>query len=84
MATAGSGDVLAGIITGLLAQGMEAGDAAVTGVYLHGVAGDMAAGAHGERSMTATDIIEQIEELLMRYFPESHKPHNYKSEGRPC
>ncbi|MCM1173870.1 MAG: NAD(P)H-hydrate dehydratase [Blautia sp.] len=64
MATAGSGDVLAGMITGLLAQGMEAEDAAVTGVYLHGLAGDMAALAYGGRSMTASDMIEQFPEVL--------------------
>lgn len=64
MATAGSGDVLAGMIAGLLAQGMDAEDAAVTGVYLHGVAGDMAASAYGERSMTASDIIEQFPKVF--------------------
>lgn len=64
MATAGAGDVLAGMIAGLLSQGMDAEKAAVTGVYLHGLAGDMAADAHGEYSMMATDIIEELEELL--------------------
>lgn len=64
MATAGSGDVLAGMITGLLAQGMEAEDAAVMGVYLHGLAGDIAAHVHGERSMTASDIIEQFPQVF--------------------
>lgn len=64
MATAGSGDVLAGVITGLLAQGMEPKEAAVTGTYLHGVAGDMAAKVHGEHGMMAADIIEQMQELL--------------------
>jgi len=64
MATAGSGDVLAGMITGLLAQGMKAEDAAVMGVYLHGMAGDMAASVYGERSMTASDIIEQLPQVL--------------------
>lgn len=64
MATAGSGDVLAGVITGLLVQGMEEMEAAVTGVYLHGMAGDMAAEVCGEHSMMATDIIEQIPKLL--------------------
>ncbi|MCH5249159.1 MAG: NAD(P)H-hydrate dehydratase [Lachnospiraceae bacterium] len=66
MATAGSGDVLAGMITGLLAQGMKAEEAAVTGVYLHGVAGDIAAHICGNRSMMATDIIEQLKELLKK------------------
>jgi NAD(P)H-hydrate epimerase len=60
MATAGSGDVLAGMITGLLAQGMEAKEAAVCGVYLHGAAGDLAAQEKTRRSMMASDIIEQI------------------------
>ncbi len=71
MATAGSGDVLAGIITGLLAQGMEAKEAAVTGVCLHGFAGDMAASGCGERSMTATDIIAWLQELLKKL--DEHK-----------
>lgn len=61
MATAGSGDVLAGMITGLLAQGMAGMDAAVAGVYLHGYAGDLAAGSRTETAMTATDIIGCIE-----------------------
>ena len=64
MATAGSGDVLAGVITGLLVQGMDAWEAAKSGVYLHSMAGDMAARRCGEHSMMATDIIEQIQELL--------------------
>lgn len=67
MATAGSGDVLAGMITGLIAQGMEAEEAAATGVYLHGVAGDMAAQVCGNRSMMASDIIDQIKELFKKY-----------------
>ena len=64
MATAGSGDVLSGIITGLIAQGMKAAEAGVTGVYLHGCAGDMAADVNGGHSMMATDIIEQMKEIL--------------------
>lgn len=66
MATAGSGDVLAGVITGLLVQGMDAWESAVTGVYLHSAAGDMAAKVCGEHSMMASDIIEQIQEILKR------------------
>ena len=59
MATAGSGDVLTGIITGLLAQGYTAGIAAVLAVYLHGLAGDIAAKKYGMEAMLAGDIIEQ-------------------------
>jgi hydroxyethylthiazole kinase-like uncharacterized protein yjeF len=60
MATAGSGDVLTGIITSLLAQGYEPEQAAITGVYLHGVAGDIAKENVGEISLIASDIIEQL------------------------
>lgn len=66
MATAGSGDVLAGVIAGLLAQGMTGMDAAVTGVYLHGYAGDLAAERRTEMSMTAVDLIDCIPAAVMR------------------
>ena len=60
MATAGSGDVLTGIILGLLAQGMEPETAAVVGVFLHGTAGDLAAVYQSEESMIASDIINML------------------------
>lgn len=60
MATAGSGDVLTGIILGLLAQGMEPETAAVTGVFLHGTAGDLAAVYRSEESMIAGDITDML------------------------
>ncbi|HAA16004.1 MAG TPA: bifunctional ADP-dependent NAD(P)H-hydrate dehydratase/NAD(P)H-hydrate epimerase [Cytophagales bacterium] len=60
MATAGSGDVLTGIILGLLAQGINAARAAVLGVYLHGLAGNIAAHSQGEISLVASDIIEMM------------------------
>jgi NAD(P)H-hydrate epimerase len=60
MATAGTGDVLAGMIGGLLGQRMEAFPGTLLGIYLHSLAGDLAARAHGHRSMTANDIIENI------------------------
>jgi NAD(P)H-hydrate epimerase len=57
MATAGSGDVLTGILTGLLAQGYSSVEAAILGVYLHGLAGDLAAGERSMEAMIASDII---------------------------
>jgi ADP-dependent NAD(P)H-hydrate dehydratase / NAD(P)H-hydrate epimerase len=60
MATGGSGDVLTGIIVSLLAQGLSPEDAAVAAVYLHGVAGDVAAEKYGMESMIAGDIIKCI------------------------
>ena len=66
MATGGSGDVLAGMIGGLLAQGMKADEAAVNAVYLHGVAGDEAKARYGARGMLASDIIKQIPKVLTK------------------
>lgn len=65
MATAGSGDVLTGIITALLARGYKQADACLVGMYLHGLAGDLAAGDVGEESLVAGDII--------RYLPQAFK-----------
>jgi NAD(P)H-hydrate epimerase len=56
MATGGSGDVLTGLITGLLAQGMPSLHAALAGVFLHGLAGDLAADAIGEEALIAGDL----------------------------
>lgn len=67
MATIGSGDVLTGIIAGLLAQGMNPTDAAWAGVWVHGRAGDSAAGERGERSMLAMDILEAVPEVLKEF-----------------
>jgi NAD(P)H-hydrate epimerase len=58
MATAGSGDVLTGIITGLLARGYKQSAACMVGMYLHGLAGDLAAKEKGEESLIASDIID--------------------------
>jgi hydroxyethylthiazole kinase-like uncharacterized protein yjeF len=60
MATAGTGDVLAGIIGGLLAQGQEPFTAAVTGVFLHGAAGDEAASRMGDAGVLASDLLPLI------------------------
>jgi len=66
MATGGSGDVLTGIILGLLAQDYSAHDAALIGVYLHGVAGDLAAARWGQQAMIAGDIIEHMGEAFLQ------------------
>ena len=60
MATAGSGDVLTGMITGLLAQGYSSEDASILGVHLHGLAGDIATKEFSKEAMIAGDIIDSI------------------------
>ena len=65
MATGGSGDVLTGIITGLLAQQYSPFEASILGVFIHGLAGDLAAGSLGEESMIASDLID--------FLPEAYK-----------
>lgn len=64
MATAGTGDVLTGMVGGLLAQGLSPWDAACTATYIHGLAGDLAATLHGQASMLARDVIQQIPHAL--------------------
>jgi len=60
MGTAGAGDVLTGFLTGLLAQKYTPLDAAILGVYLHGLAGDLAADSESPEAMTAGDIVEHM------------------------
>lgn len=60
MATAGSGDVLTGIITALLARGYHQQNACIVGMYLHGLAGDIAVKTLGKESLTASDIIDYL------------------------
>ncbi len=66
MATAGSGDCLTGVITALMGQGMSNFDAAVLGVYIHGLAGDIAAEKLGQISLTAADIIESLPQAFLK------------------
>jgi len=66
MATAGSGDVLTGIITALLARGYGQRVACLLGVYLHGLAGDLAANDIGEESLIASDIIDYLPKAFLK------------------
>jgi NAD(P)H-hydrate epimerase len=60
MAKGGSGDVLTGILTAMLSQGYSPGEAALLGVYLHGLAGDLAAEAFSKESMLPSDLTDQL------------------------
>lgn len=65
MATAGSGDVLTGIITALLARGYRRADACVVGMYIHGLAGDIAAKDLGKESLVAGDIVRYLPKAFL-------------------
>jgi ADP-dependent NAD(P)H-hydrate dehydratase len=73
MATGGSGDVLSGVIGALLASRMEAIAAAVLGVYLHGLAGDLARDEKGETALIATDLVD--------YLPRAFQKHAANAEA---
>ncbi len=67
MASGGSGDVLSGVIAALAALGLAPYEATCLGVYLHGLAGDLAARKFGEVSMIATDIIDALPEAFQSH-----------------
>ena len=72
MATGGSGDALAGVIGSLLGQGLSALDAAVCGVYIHGLAGDIAAAELGEFGMLPSDLIAKLPYTLKQFSSRSY------------
>jgi len=72
MATAGAGDVLTGVTTALMGQGLSSFDAMVLGVYVHGLAGDIAADKLGQISLMATDIIDALPDAFRKTTDFSH------------
>ncbi|MDZ7333065.1 MAG: NAD(P)H-hydrate dehydratase [candidate division KSB1 bacterium] len=74
MATGGSGDVLTGMIAGLLAQKLSPTDAALVGVYLHGLAGDLAAESLSQMGMIAGDICDYIPTAIKRLTSQAPRP----------
>ena len=87
MATAGSGDVLSGVIGAFLGQGYAPSLAAQMGVYLHGLSGDLAAAALGTRSLIARDLIEQLPRAFQQitHLGETPQPdwEHYWLKGKP-
>ncbi len=73
MATAGSGDVLTGIITGFIAQGLKPEDAAIIGVYVHGFSGDVVAARIGEHGLLAGDLVEQLPFTLKTLYEKRYQ-----------
>ncbi|HUT92531.1 MAG TPA: NAD(P)H-hydrate dehydratase [Thermoguttaceae bacterium] len=73
MATGGSGDVLTGLVAALACQGLSPFDAARLGVYLHGLAGDLAAEQLGQESLSASDLVRFLPEAFTRYRQQGAK-----------
>jgi len=80
MATGGSGDVLTGIVAGLMAQGMDALTGAAAGAFLHGLAGDRAAAKKGQRGLLASDLLTFLPEVI----EEVEKPEDRAKDAYAC
>jgi NAD(P)H-hydrate epimerase len=84
MATGGSGDVLTGLLAGLIAQGIEVENAVKLGVYLHGLAGDLAAREVGEMPLIARDILARFPKALARLRPTGDVDRAEPGGARPA
>lgn len=80
LATAGSGDVLTGIVTGLIAQGYHPSVAAIFGVYLHGKSADIAVQDFGYQSLIASHVIEYLGEAYIDLFKQPEQPPQQEAE----
>ncbi len=81
MASGGTGDVLAGILAGLLAQGLAVEDSLKLGVFLHGFAGDLVATERGQIGMIASDIVEMLPEAMRRLSQDKTSNVNFKLQN---
>ena len=75
MATGGSGDVLTGVIAALIGQKLSAYEAARLGVFVHGLAGDIARDHHGEVGMIAGDIVDALPDAFAHLMPDPELSH---------
>jgi NAD(P)H-hydrate epimerase len=75
MATGGTGDVLTGVIAALLGQKLPAFEAAQLGVFIHGVAGDIARDHHGETGLIAGDIVDALPDAFVHTMPDAEPVH---------
>ena len=80
LATAGSGDVLTGVITGLISQGYEQLAATIFGIYLHGKSGDLALETYGYQSLIASNVIEYLKDAYMDLFKQPEQPQEPQEE----
>jgi ADP-dependent NAD(P)H-hydrate dehydratase len=76
MATGGTGDVLTGVIAALLAQKLPAFEAAQLGVFIHGVAGDIARDQNGETSLIAGDLVDALPDAFVHTMPDAESIHS--------
>ncbi len=81
LATAGSGDVLTGVITGLISQGYVPLDATVFGIYLHGKSADLALETYGYHSLIASNVISHLKDAFFDLFKQPEHPLESESEG---
>jgi ADP-dependent NAD(P)H-hydrate dehydratase len=79
MATGGTGDVLTGVVTGLICQGLSPFDAAVLGAHVHGLAGDLAAGELGQVSLVARDLLDYLPRAFRSLDREQERLHDASS-----
>jgi len=79
MATAGAGDVLAGVIAALMGQKLPAFEAAQLGVFIHGLAGDVARDQNGEIGLIAGDIVDALPDAFVHAMPDREE--RMKDEG---